>query len=103
MGTARAFQGYFATQMPFWEALAKEAVEGHTFWLVAVFLATAVMLRHFSVQRATRMKSLAFFVVVHLVCWLLASAQRALGAAYYEDFRVPGLVAAGVAFVGCAA
>jgi small-conductance mechanosensitive channel/CRP-like cAMP-binding protein len=89
--------------MSFLEALGKEAIEGRTFWLVAVFLTTAVMVRHLSVVKPTRMKTLAFFVVAHLICWLLASLERSLGASYYEDFRVPGSVAGGVAFVGCAA
>jgi small-conductance mechanosensitive channel/CRP-like cAMP-binding protein len=89
--------------MSFWQALATEAIEGRTFWLVASFLVAAVLVRHLAPQSPTRMKSLAFFVIVHLICWVVASAERALGSELYTDFRVPGTVAGGVAFVGCAA
>src|SRR5262249_48671463 len=89
--------------MSFWDALTQEAIEGRTWWLLAVFSATAVLVRGFSVQRPTRLKSLVFLVLVHLLCWVGASAQRAMGSELYRAFRVPGIVAGGVVFVGSAA
>lgn len=89
--------------MAFWEALGEEAVEGRTLWLLAVFLVAVTLVRGFSVQKPTRLKSLSFLVIVHLVCWVVASASRALNSDLYKDFRVPGLVAGAIAFVGCTA
>jgi small-conductance mechanosensitive channel/CRP-like cAMP-binding protein len=89
--------------MPLWEALALEAREGRTLWLLALFLTTVVLVRGVSRNRPTRLKAIVFLVVVHLIGWLVVSAQRALGSELYRDFRLPGLVAGGIAFVGCSA
>src|SRR5438128_1658584 len=89
--------------MGLWEALGQEAAEGRTLWLLATFLVAATLVRGLSVQRPTRLKSLSFLVIIHLICWVVASASRAAGSELYRDFRVPGLVAGGIAFVGSAA
>ncbi len=60
-------------------------------------------MRAFSIQRPTRLKPIAFLVLVHLICVAIASTQRAVGSDLYSDFRVPGMVAGGIAFVGCVA
>lgn len=87
--------------MGLFEALGQEAAEGHTLWLLAVFLISVTLVRGFSVQKPTRLKSLSFLVIVHLLSWVVSSASRALGSDVYKDLRVVGLVAGGVAFVGC--
>src|SRR5581483_4872333 len=89
--------------MSFFEALGQEAVAGHTIWLIAAFLTTAVLERHVALKRTPRIKTLAFFVIVHLICLVIAAATRVLGAAYADDFHVPAVVAGGVCFVGCGA
>src|SRR5438309_2035187 len=89
--------------MPFWEALTNEASLGRTPWLLATFFVTVTLVRAFARQRPARLKSLVFLVLVHLICLGIATVSRSLGSELYTDFRVPGVVAGGVAFVGCAA
>src|SRR5437016_5819271 len=88
--------------MSFWDALGQEAVEGRTLWLLAVFLVSVTLVRAFSTTKP-RLKAIAFLVIVHLVCFVVAAATHALGSELYKDFRVAGEVAGGIAFVGSAA
>ncbi|MBK7863486.1 MAG: mechanosensitive ion channel family protein [Archangiaceae bacterium] len=85
--------------MAFWDALGQEGAEGRTLWVLAVFLVSVTLVRAFSTQRS-RLKSLTFLVIVHLVCWLIAAASRALGGEIHHDFHVTGSVAGGIAVVG---
>lgn len=83
------------------QALGDEAAEGHTLWLLATFLVSAALVRAFAVQKPTRLKAVTFLFTVHVIAWVVASTLRTFDSEVYKDIRLVGLVAGGVAFVGC--
>jgi small-conductance mechanosensitive channel/CRP-like cAMP-binding protein len=86
----------------FFDALWREALAAHSFWLLAMVVA-ALVLSRFMRARRLRLRTLGFFLSLHVALLLGTAASAASGSAFAGELRIPAWVFGSVAFVGAAA
>ncbi len=88
--------------MPFFETLAREALDAHTLWILGGLLVAVPLVRRLGKDGA-RLKASVVFGVLHVISLLVAAGFKAVDNHVDEYFRIPCWVFGGVAFVGAAA
>jgi len=86
----------------FLDALWKEAIAAHSFWLLAAVVLALSTSRMMS-ARKPRLRALAFFIVLHAAALLGATALAVSGSAFADEMRIPAWVFGAVAFTGASA
>jgi small-conductance mechanosensitive channel/CRP-like cAMP-binding protein len=86
----------------FLDVLWKEALAAHSFWLLTA-LAIALGASRFSTSSRPRLRSLGFFLSMHVLALLGAAGLVVAGAAFVDELRIPAAVFGSVAFVGATA
>ncbi len=88
--------------MPFLDALWKEAIAAHSFWLLAAVMLALSTSRMMS-ARKPRLKALSFFLALHIAALLSATGLAISGSELANEMRIPAHVFGAVAFIGASA
>lgn len=83
----------------FFDALALEAQQSWTVYIVLITLGTWVVTRVAAVNRP-RLKGMVFFAGIHVLAVVIAAALTSLGSPHAEEFRTPGWMIGAIAMVG---